>query len=375
MNFIVSSSQLLNHLQAVSRVISSKNTLAILDNFLFDLKSNQLVITASDSETTLITTLELDTVSGEGKVAIDAKRLTTILKEFPEQPLTFNIDENSLAVDITSENGKFSIVGYNAEDYPEVPAAIDQANSIAINTNLMLEGVSKALFAASNDELRPVMTGVYIQLSPEGITFVASDAHKLVRYKRHDVKAENDSSFILPQKAASLLKGILPKEEKPVNLSFDEKNAIIEFEGYKLICRLIEGKYPNYEAVIPQDNPNQLTIDRLDFYNTLRRVSVFSNQASNLIKLELRPNQLTVSAQDIDFSISAHERINCQYDGDEMDIGFKSLFLIEILNNLASSDVVLNLSDPSRAGILLPAEKVSDNEDVLMLLMPMMING
>jgi ABC-type transport system involved in cytochrome c biogenesis permease component len=205
--------------------------------------------------------------------------------------------------------------------------------------------------------------------------FVASDAHKLVRYKRNDVKAENDSSFILPQKAASLLKGILPKEEKPVNLSFDEKNAIIEFEGYKLICRLIEGKYPNYEAVIPQDNPNQLTIDRLDFYNTLRRVSVFSNQASNLIKLELRPNQLTVSAQDIDFSISAHERINCQYDGDEMDIGFKSLFLIEILNNLASSDVVLNLSDPSRAGILLPAEKVSDNEDVLMLLMPMMING
>jgi DNA polymerase-3 subunit beta len=342
---------------------------------LFDLQGQQLVITASDAEITMITSLELETSSGEGKVAIDAKRITTILKEFPEQPLTFNIDDNTLAVDIKSENGKFSIVGSNAEDYPKPAEMSDENNNISLTTELLLEGVSKTLFAASTDELRPVMTGIYVQLSPENVTFVASDAHKLVRYRRDDVKAENEANFILPQKAASLLKGILPKEGKPANLTFDAKNAVIEFEGYKMICRLIEGKYPKYEAVIPTDNPNQLTIDRLDLYNTLRRVSVFSNQASNLIKLELGANQLTVSAQDIDFSISAHERINCQYDGDEMDIGFKSSFLIEILNNLASTDVTVNLSDPSRAGTIIPVEKETEHEDILMLIMPMMING
>jgi DNA polymerase-3 subunit beta len=219
------------------------------------------------------------------------------------------------------------------------------------------------------------MTGIYIELSPDYMAFVASDAHKLVRYRRTDVKAEESASFILPQKPAGLLKNILPKDSSVVSLQFDEKNASIEFNGYKLVCRLVEGNYPNYEAVIPKDNPNKLTIDRLDFYNSLRRVSVFSNQASNLVKLSMTANQLTVSAQDIDFSISAHERVKCQFDGDDMDIGFKSLFLIEILANLSTPDVLMNLSDPTRAGILVPVEKESDNEDVLMLLMPMMING
>ena len=375
MNFIISSSLLLNHLQAVSRVISSKNTLPILDNFLLQMNDNELTITASDLETTLITKVQVESSTGNGEVAIDAKRITTILKEFPEQPLTFNINDDSLNVDIVSENGKFSIVGQNGGDFPQLPEIKGDIHTVSLASEVFLQDVSKTIFAASDDELRPVMTGIYIELSPENLTFVASDAHKLVRYIRNDVKADASASFILPQKPASLLKNILPKDDTAVNLQFDAKNAMIEFAGYKLVCRLVEGNYPNYEAVIPKDNPNKLTIDRLDFYNSLRRVSVFSNQASNLIKLALTPNQLTISAQDIDFSISAHERVKCQFDGDEMEIGFKSLFLIEILANLATSDVVLNLSDPTRAGILVPLESESDDEDVLMLLMPMMINS
>lgn len=375
MNFIVSSSSMLHHLQAVSRVISSKNTLPILDNFLFQLKDGALIVTASDLETTLITTVPLESSSDEGEIAIDAKRITTILKEFPEQPLTFNIDKESLTVDIVSENGKFSIMGQQSADFPSLPEMKGDVKTVSLTAEVLGLGVSKTLFAASDDELRPVMTGINVELSPEHLTFVASDAHKLVRYRRTDIKSEDSASFILPQKPAGLLKNILPKDESAVNLQFDQKNAMVEFNGYKLICRLVEGNYPNYEAVIPKDNPNKLVIDRLDFYNSLRRVSVFSNQASNLIKLSLTANQLTVSAQDIDFSISAHERVKCQFEGDEMEIGFKSLFLIEILGNMASADVVMNLSDPTRAGILVPFETDSENEDVLMLLMPMMING
>ena len=375
MNFIVSSSLLLQHLQAVSRVISSKNTLPILDNFLFNLSNNELTITASDLETTLISKVQLESSSEEGEVAIDAKRLTTILKEFPEQPLTFNINKDNLLVDIITENGKFSIPGVTAEDFPKLPELKDNVNSISLTSEIMNQGISKTIFAASDDELRPVMTGIFVALSPDHITFVASDAHKLVRYRRTDIKAETEASFILPQKPAGLLKNILPKDESAVNLQFDEKNAYVEFNGYKLVCRLVEGNYPNYEAVIPKDNPNKLIVDRLDFYNSLRRVSVFSNQASNLVKLSMAPNELTISAQDIDFSISAYERIKCELEGDEMDMGFKSLFLIEILANLTSADVIMNMSDPSRAGIFVPAETENEHEDVLMLLMPMMVNG
>ncbi|HAN00692.1 MAG TPA: DNA polymerase III subunit beta [Marinilabiliales bacterium] len=375
MNFIISSSSMLHHLQAVSRVISSKNTLPILDNFLFQLKDNELIVTASDLETTLVTRIPLESSNETGEVAIDAKRITTILKEFPEQPLTFNIDKDTLTVDIISENGKFSIMGQNSADFPQLPEIKKNVHSVSLTAEVLLQGVSKTLFAASDDELRPVMTGINIELSTDHLTFVASDAHKLVRYRRTDVKASEEASFILPQKPAGLLKNILPKDNSAVNLQFDAKNALVEFNGYKLICRLVEGNYPNYEAVIPKENPNKLTIDRLDFYNSLRRVSVFSNQASNLIKLSLTANQLTVSAQDIDFSISAHERVKCQFEGDDMEIGFKSLFLIEILANLASTDVVMNMSDPTRAGVLEPLETESEHEDVLMLLMPMMING
>jgi DNA polymerase-3 subunit beta len=375
MKFVISSTALLSHLQAISRVISNKNTLPILDNFLFKLGKKELKITASDLETTLITTIQLENVTDEGSIAIPARILTDTLKEFPDQPLTFDINSDTFGVTITTENGKYNIVGQNGDDFPQLPTIkADQKNSIQLPANVLLSGITKTLFATADDELRPVMNGIYIELFADNMTFVASDAHKLVRYKRLDVKAENEASFILPKKPASLLKTILPKEQNDVLLEFDDKNAFFTLAEYKLVSRLVEGNYPSYNSVIPTNNPNKLTIDRLELFNALKRVALFSNQASNLVKLELKGNQLNVSAQDIDFSISANERLNCQYEGDDMEIGFKSSFLIEILSNISSTDVLVELSDPSRAGILFPAEKENEDENVLMLLMPMMIN-
>ncbi|KPK85438.1 MAG: DNA polymerase III subunit beta [Bacteroides sp. SM23_62_1] len=376
MKFVVSSTELLNHLQAVSRVISSKNTLPILDNFLFKLEDSELEITASDLETTLVTKMTLQNASEAGSIAIPARILTDTLKEFPEIPLTFEINLTNLSIVINSENGKFTIVGQNAADFPQMPVIkTDKKSSVEISPEILLSGISKTLFATADDELRPVMNGIFIELSPDDMTFVSSDAHKLVRYKRIDGKGEQNSSFILPKKPSGLLKNVLPKEENNVIMEFDDKNAFFTMTEYKLVCRLVEGNYPSYNSVIPLNNPNKLTIDRVEFLNTLRRVSVYSNQASNLVKLHLTGNQITVSAQDLDFSISAYERLKCQYEGEEMEIGFKSTFLLEILSNLSSNDVLLELSDPTRAGILLPAEVENENEDILMLLMPMMINA
>jgi DNA polymerase-3 subunit beta len=376
MKFVVSSTELLSHLSAISKVINSKNTLPILDNYLFLLEDKLLTITASDLESTLITSLELENTNGNGTIAVPAKLMNETLKEFPEQPLTFQIDPETFAIEIFSQNGKFSIVGQNGEDFPQQPILNETvASTISVNHSVLLSGINKTLFATADDELRPVMNGIFVELTTEDMKFVASDAHKLVRYKRFDAKAEKDASFILPKKPAALLKSLLPKEEFDVKLEFDEKNAFFTLSNFKLICRLVEGNYPSYNSVIPQNNPNKLIIDRVEFYNTVRRVSVFSNQASNLIRLKLTENQLIVSAQDIDFSISAVERLSCQYEGDDMEIGFKSTFLQEILSNLSATDVKLELSDPTRAGLLLPAESENEDENVLMLLMPMMINA
>lgn len=376
MKFVVSSTELLSHLAAISKVISSKSTMPILDNFLFQLSENELTITASDLESTLITSMELDNIEGDGTIAVPAKLLTDTLKEFPEQPLTFQIDAEDYGIEIFSDNGKFSIVGQNGEDFPELPAIQEEAaSSINVNHSILQKGIEKTLFATADDELRPVMNGIYVEITPDFMSFVASDAHKLVRYRRTDATAEFDSSFILPKKPAGLLRNLLPKEDFDVKLEFDDKNAIFTLSNYKLICRLVEGNYPSYNSVIPTNNPNKMIIDRLAFYNTVKRVSVFSNQASNLIKLNINDNQLVVSAQDIDFSISAVERLNCEYEGDEIEIGFKSTFLQEILVNISATDVKMELSDPTRAGLLLPAETDDENEDVLMLLMPMMINA
>lgn len=376
MKFIVSSTDLLSHLQAISRVISSKNTLPILDNFLFQLRGTELSITGSDLETTMITTLSLETADGDGAIAIPARILVDTLKEFPEQPLTFDINLDSLGVEIVTENGKFSIVGKPGIDFPVIPALKeDRVTEATFPAESLNKGISRTLFATADDELRPVMNGILIELRNDRTTFVSSDAHKLVRYRRTDIRSEQEASFILPKKPANLLKNILPREENDVNLAFDEKNAVFTLSAYKLICRLVEGNYPAYEAVIPKNNPNKLLIDRITFMNTLRRVSVYSNQASNLVKLQLKANQIVISAQDIDYSISAVERLNCQYGGDSMEIGFKSVFLIDILNNIASEEVSMELADPTRAGILLPKEEESEEENLLMLLMPMMINA
>jgi DNA polymerase-3 subunit beta len=376
MKFVVSSTELLSHLAALSRVISSKSTMPILDNFLFQLTESALTITASDLESTLITSLELDNIEGEGSIAVPAKLFIDTLKEFPEQPLTFQIDGSSYIVEIFSDNGKYSITGQNAEDFPELPKLNEEsASTLNVNHIALKKGIEKTLFATADDELRPVMNGIYIELTPDYMSFVASDAHKLVRYRRTDAKAEFESSFILPKKPAGLLKNLLPKEEFDVKIEFDDKNAHFTLSSYKLICRLVEGNYPSYNSVIPTKNPNVMVIDRLNFFNTVKRVSVFSNQASNLIKLNINDNQLVVSAQDIDFSISAVERLACEYEGDEMEIGFKSTFLQEILINISTNDVQVELSDPTRAGLLLPADSGDESEDMLMLLMPMMINA
>lgn len=376
MKFVVSSIDLLNHLQSVSRVISPKNTLPILDNFLFNLDGKSLEITASDLETTMTTSMQLQNTSDSGIISIPARLLIDTLKEFPEQPLTFDINQETLAIVITTENGQFTIVGHSGTDFPQLPVIKDENKSnIQISSGSLEDAITSTLFATADDELRPVMNGIFMDISSDNITFVASDAHKLVRYKRNDIKTETSNSFILPKKPAAILKALLTKEKGNVEIEVDNKNAFFSLSNNKLVCRLVEGNYPSYNSVIPTDNQNKMIIDRMKFLNSLRRVSVFSNQASNLVKLHLTGNQVTISAQDIDFSISAYERIPCQYEGDEMDIGFKSVFLIEILTNLQSSDVVMELSDPSRAGLFLPLEQDNEDEDVLMLLMPMMINN
>jgi len=375
MKFVVSSTELLNHLTSINRVISSKSTMPILDNFLFDMENQKVTITASDLETTLVTWIQLENTEGSGQIAIPAKLLIDTLKEFPEQPLTFQVNPVTFSIDIFSENGKYSIVGQNGEDFPVLPTINpEKTTSVTMGHDALLSGINKTIFATADDELRPVMNGIYVAITPDEATFVASDAHKLVRYKRSDVKSDIEASFILPKKPAALLKNLLPKESFNVKVDFDDKFAFFSLTNFRIICRLTEGKYPSYNSVIPTNNPNKLQIDRIELYNTLRRVSVFSNQASNLVRLKLSGNQVIVSAQDIDYAISAVERLNCQYEGDEMEIGFKSAFMIEILGNLTSSEVKLEMSDPSRAGIFLPVEKEIDEEDVLMLLMPMMIN-
>ena len=373
MKFTVSSTGLLSHLQAISRVINSKNTLPILDNFLFKIESKKLILTASDLETTLITSMDLDISDGEGVIALSSKILLDTLKEFSDQPLTFDINDENLAMTIKSETGVYNFIGQNGDEYPKVPAMSDDFNSLTIPANVLNSGINKTLFATAEDELRPVMNGIFFDITTDDITMVASDAHKLVRIKTPSAKGEKVSSFILPKKPTNLLKNILPRESGDALVQFDAKNACFTLSNFKMICRLIEGRYPNYNSVIPQNNPYKAIIDRVSLMNTLRRVSVFSNQGSNLIKLEFSENEIHISAQDIDFSISAEEKIACQYTGETMKIGFKSSFLIDILANLSSTDVVMELADPSRAGLILPFETDSE-EDTLMLIMPMMLN-
>ena len=357
MKFIVSSTGLFSHLQAISRVINSKNSLPILDCFLMELTDGTLSLTASDSETTLSTSLEVNESDGDGRFAVSSKTILEALKEIPEQPLTFLVNTENLEITVQYQNGKYSLMGQNADEYPQAPALGANAVHVTMGAPVMLAGINRSLFATADDELRPVMNGIYFDITTEDITFVASDGHKLVRNKTFVAHGDEKAAFILPKKPATLLKNLLPKEQGDVQIDFDDRNATFTLENYSMICRLIEGRYPNYNSVIPQDNPHKATIDRMMLISALRRVSVFSSQASSLIKLRLSENQIQISAQDIDFSTSAEETLTCQYTGSPMSIGFKSTFLIDILNNISAQEILFELADPSRAGVIVPVEQ------------------
>ena len=309
----------------------------------------------------------------EGDFAILARTLLEALRMGSDQPLTFDVNMETLSITVSYQNGSYSLMGQAADIYPTTPKLGDNAVKVTMESDVLMNGIGCTLFASANDELRPVMNGVFFDITTDYLTFVASDGHKLVRYKTTKAKGDQKASFILPKKPASLLKNLAPKETSMLTIEFDNRNAVIELDEYKMVCRLIEGRFPNYGSVIPQNNPYKLTIDRASLLSALRRVSIFSSQASNLIKLNLTYNQLLISAQDIDFSTSAEETMACQYEGDEMSIGFKSVFLIDILNNISADEISLELADPSRAGVIVPVLQ-EEGEDLLMLLMPMMLN-
>ncbi len=373
MKFEISSATFLQHLQAISRVINSKNTLPILDCFLLSLNDNVLTVTASDNETRLETKIEVDTAEGSGSLAINAKNLLDPLRELPDQPLKFDINDETLEVYIYYHNGKYNFIGSKGDEYPQPKEIKEDCVTLNINAQTLFDGINRTLFATADDEMRPVMNGIYFDITAYDITFVASDGHKLVRVINSDVKSEGRASFILPKKPANLLRALLPRESGVIEIKFDENNAYIKMTNIIMICRFVEGRYSNYNSVIPKNNPNNVVIDRLMLLNALKRVSIFSSQASSLVKLQFSEDKIVISAQDIDFLTSAEETIQCEYNGTVMNIGFKALFLIDILNNIPSADVKVELADPSRAGVILPTEN-EENEDMLTLLMPMMLN-
>ena len=372
MNFTVSSSLLSSRLQTISRVINSKNTIPALDCILFELEGNKLTLTASDPDNTLNTQVEVVDCSEDFSFAISSKILIDSLKEISEQPLRFEVNKDTLEITIYYLNGKYGLVGQNAEEYPSAAVLGEGAVSITVPSKVLANGISRSLFAAADDEVRPVMCGVYFDFTPESVTLVASDGHKLVRCRDYSVQGAEKSAFILPKKPATLLKNLFGKEEQEdVRVEFDGRFSIFDMGEYKLVCRLFDGRYPNYNSVIPQNNPHKLIVDRAALISTLRRVSLFSSQAS-LIKLHIEDNKVVISAQDTDFSTSAEENIACSYEGAPMNIGFRASFLIDILNNTPGQDVIIELADPSRAGVIVPAEQV-DKQELLMLLMPMML--
>ncbi|MBR4433651.1 MAG: DNA polymerase III subunit beta [Bacteroidaceae bacterium] len=373
MRFVVTSTELCNRLQSIGRVINSKSALPILDCFLFSLEKGILSITASDNETTLETSLPVVEYDTDGRFAIGSKNILDAIKELPEQPIIFNVNESNVAITIEYMNGKFSMVGQQADEYP-TPALLGEAPvSLSMPAATLFDGINRTLFATADDELRPVMNGIYFDITTEFVTLVSSDGHKLVRDKLFAAKGEEKAAFILPKKPANILKGLLGKEADDISISFDSRNAVFTLPNHRLVCRLIEGRYPNYNSVIPQSNPYKVTINRQALLSALRRVSVCSSASSSLVKLRLQDNEVHISAQDLDFASSAEERIVCQYDGEPMSIGFKSTFLMDIISNISGEEISVEVSDPSRAGVIVPTLQ-EENTDLLMLLMPMMLN-
>lgn len=373
MRITLSSSALSSRLGILSKVINSKNGMPILDCFLFEVANSQLTITASDSENVLQTTMPLDYAEGEGKFAVNNRTILDAVKELPEQPLTIDVETSTYIIKVIYQNGIYNFTAQNADEYPIVQRMSEGCTSLVLPSITLAESISRALFATAQEELRPVMNGIYFDLTPEALAFVASDGHKLVRNKNYKIQTEQPRSFIMPKKPATLLKNILGKDESDVIIRFDDRNAEIIFTDSVLSCRLIEGRYPNYNSVIPQDNPYQLTVDRKMLLGALRRVLPFASESSQLVRLHIENGKIEVSSEDIDFSTSAKEEITCDYTGKSMNIGFKGPSLTEILNNLSSEEVTLELADPSRPCLILPADQ-PDGEDILMLIMPMLLN-
>ena len=372
MKFIVSSSALLKQLAAINGVITTNPVVPILENFLFEIEEGQLTVTASDLQTSMITSLEVE-AKESGSIAVPAKILLETLKNLPEQPVTFSIDKETYSVEINSDNGRYKLAGENATDFPKVPSVTDAYN-VDISSDILGKAISNTIFATSNDELRPAMTGVYLSLSDTNITFVATDGHRLIRYRRVDVVSDMENAMIIPRKALNLLKATLPAENTAVSVDYNVSNAYFKFNQIQMICRLIDERFPDYENVIPVDNPNQVVIDRLELLSSLKRIAIYANKTTHQVRLKITGSELLISAEDLDFSNEASERLACEHDGEDIEIGFNARFLLEMLGNIASKEVRIQLSAPNRAGLILPNESEED-EDILMLVMPVMLNN
>jgi len=373
MKFIVSSTYLLKHLSVVSGIITTNPVVPILENILFEVNSGNLLITASDLQTSIMVEVQVESKE-DGSIAIPAKTLIDTLKNLPEQPVTFSIDKESYNIEINSDNGRYKLVGENATDFPKIPKVSD-GYSVKIDSNALINAINYTIFAASTDELRPAMTGIYLSLSSDSCTFVSTDGHRLVKYNRSDIKGDEiNHTMILPKKSLNLFKTSLLNEKSfKVNLEFNASNAFFSVDNIKMTCRLIDEKYPDYENVIPLDNNNIVKIDRLDLLSSLKRISIYANKTTNQVRFKLSGSELLISAEDLDFSNEANERLSCDHDGDEIEIGFNAKFLIEILSNISSKKIILKLSEPNKAGLILP-NKIEDTEDITMLVMPVMLN-
>ena len=373
MNFIVSSSYLLKNLNAINGVITSNPIIPILDNVLFEIENGNLLITASDLQTSVMVEIQIES-KGDGSVAIPAKILIDTLKNLPEQPVTFSIDDENYNIEINSDNGRYKLAGENATDFPKVPQVTD-GYSIDLSSKLLSNAISNTIFSTSTDELRPAMTGVFLKLSTSSCTFVSTDGHRLVKYVRSDVSGDEvDHEMILPRKSLNLLKSTLSSgKSSDVKLEFNASNAFFSFDNVKMVCRLIDERYPDYENVIPLDNSNNIVIDKLEVLSSLKRISIYANKTTNQVKFKISGGEILISAEDLDFSNEANERISCEHDGADIEIGFNAKFLIEILSNLNSTRVTFKLSEPNKAGLIIPDE-IDDSEDIIMLVMPVMLN-
>ena len=379
MKFIVNSQQLLKQLQSLSGVLSSNNTMPIINCFHFHLEDGKLTVKTTDLSTTLVARIEVETSRMEQaeEVAIPSKMLLDILKTFDDVPLTFDVDQSTYSIEIASGQGQYHLAGMDAATYPSMPTS-EGTGSVVLGSNALVEAINKTVFATSNDEMHQQMSGIFCEMTPDGVTFVATDAHKLVRYRRKDVRSDESTNFILPKKPVVIIKNILAarKDDSEVNIEYNNTNLFITFDNFYIVCRLVDGRYPNYEAAIPKDNPNKLVIDRLSFLNTLRRVSIFASEATRQVRLSISADKLEISAEDMEFSNKANETIPCQYEGSPMDIGFNAKFLTEMIGNLDSEQVLIEMSHPSRAGIIFPYYTEANDEkadDILMLVMPVML--